>query len=393
MLGLDALGYWVCYSSGVMAASKRELSVPLRAGDPLRVGREIVTYGRNILQKKGARFELQHRLFANDPWELIAEAIARAPITRKTTDIAQSFRRQAEDYFRAASTGREMAVRPVLFYYAFLNLSKAYAVARGNTALTGTALHGVSSVSQPKKIPFSLIKFSSKACPLVFQELLKLQEGNRSLIRSPLLLGHLLPQILPGHRLWCYATNRAERFLTIERIDIRHSAQTRRVWLNLYLNKEDMQRINISGRSVLSRADLDNFEIAEGHSHIEWECYQQSKPTPYIADPAEALGKIIRRSRTRIWETVKTASPYRKAYIYCSPSSERLSRMPQLLSIYLLMFFLGSITRYSPGDFEEFLESRYGPLFDTFISESPVQFLYLMASEILEREVSRPAIV
>jgi hypothetical protein len=57
------------------------------------------------------------------------------------------------------------------------------------------------------------------------------------------------------------------------------------------------------------------------------------------------------------------------------------------------MFFLGSVTRYSPGYFEDLLDSKYGPLFATFISESSLQFLYLMASEILAREVSKPVII
>jgi hypothetical protein len=64
-----------------------------------------------------------------------------------------------------------------------------------------------------------------------------------------------------------------------------------------------------------------------------------------------------------------------------------------MLAVYLLMYFLSSVTRYSPGYYEDLLESDYGPLFSTFISESPMQFLYLMASEILGREVSKPAII
>jgi len=84
----------------------------LRNGDPVRVGREIVTFGRNILVQTGAGFELQHRFFVNDPWEPMAEAIARAVAPGRPRDVAQSFRRQAEDYFRAATTGRELAVRP-----------------------------------------------------------------------------------------------------------------------------------------------------------------------------------------------------------------------------------------------------------------------------------------
>jgi hypothetical protein len=154
----------------MMAASKAKLPASLRVGDPLRVGREVAIYGRNILLQKGATFELQHRFFVNDPWELIAEAIARAVTVRKTRDIAQSFRRQAEDYFRAATTAREIAVRPVLFYYAFLNLSKAYGVAKGNAGLVGRAYHGLTCEPKPKAIAQSLVKFVGNGT-LVFQEL------------------------------------------------------------------------------------------------------------------------------------------------------------------------------------------------------------------------------
>jgi len=36
----------------------------------------------------------------------------------RARDVAQSFRLQAEDYFLAATSGRELAVKPVLLYYA-----------------------------------------------------------------------------------------------------------------------------------------------------------------------------------------------------------------------------------------------------------------------------------
>jgi len=126
---------------------------------------------------------------------------------------------------------------------------------------------------------------------------------------------------------------------------------------------------------MLSRSDLiGEFEIATGVAYPDWICLQQRSLSIYRADPGEALIEIIRNVRNRIWETVKVASPYRKPYVYCCPARERGARMPQILSIYLLMFCLGSP-------------------FDTFISESPMQFLYLMESEILGQEVSKPAII
>src|ERR1700690_3983996 len=138
-----------------------------RPGDALRLGREHVSFGRNILKRAGASYALQHRLFLIDPWELIAEAIHRSVSDLRTRDIAHSFRRQAEDYFRAATVGRDIAVRPVLLYYAFLNLSKAYAIAKGNKGLAGTAYHGISCSPKRGTIPGTPIRFDLRKNPAV----------------------------------------------------------------------------------------------------------------------------------------------------------------------------------------------------------------------------------
>jgi hypothetical protein len=325
---------------------------------------------------------------------MISEGIHRALPKGRTRDIAHSFLRQAEDYFRAATVGRELAVRPVLLYYAFLNLGKAYAVSKGNTNLIGRSFHGVRSAARQRAIPGSLVQFEkvSAGRPGVFQELLQLFDGRPAVLQSDLRLGHLLPQILPGHRLWCYAANKPERFLTVDHFQVRHLSHAKQVWLNIYLKKSDLDRLGLSVNRVLSESDLaGGFEVAAPVSELI--CFQQRNPDPYNADPAEAIPGIIHGVKNKIWETARVASPYRKPYVYCCPSSERIARMPQLLSVYLLMFFLGSVTRYFPLYFDDLLDSRYGPLFETFVTETPMQFLYLMASEILGQEVSKPAII
>lgn len=371
-----------------------------RPGEPLRIGRETVSFGRNIVQQRGTNFTLQHRLFVNDPWELMAEAIARAVADEKIRDIAQSFRRQAEDYFRATTIGSELAVRPVLLYYAFLNLSKAFAITKGNVSLAARAYHGISFPKpKPRAIPGSIINFDNRKIPAVFQELLKHLDGNQAMLHSPLRLGEVLPQILPGHRLWCYAGDRRrpERFVTVEHFRIMHFPNAKQVWLNLFLNRSDLDRLGLSETTVLGNAGLGGDFEPFPPSVALWDPdligFQQKQPESYAVDPAEALSKVIRRCKNVIWETVKVASPYRKQYIYCCPQAEHKARLPQMLSVYLLMYVLGAVTRYFPGYFEELLESKYGPFFNTFISESPMQFLYLMASDMLGQEVSKPAII
>lgn len=363
-----------------------------REGEVLKIGREAVFYGRNILLQTSTGFELQHRFFVIDPWAMISEGIHRKLHPGRSREIANSFQRQAEDYFAAATIAREPSVRPVLLYYAFLNIFKAFAVARGNTQLEGRSYHGVSSTSHPNDIGRSLIKFdNSPGRPGVFQALLQQFDGNPDITTSDLRVRYVLPQILPGHRLWCYASKKAERFVSIEHFQVRHAASSKEVWLNVMLSKEDLDRLGMSEQNVLVGSGLvDKFEALSLGSLI---CLQQRTTERYSSHPGEALSRILRNVRNRIWETVKIVSPYRKSYLYCCPPSEQSARLPQMMSIYLFMFFLGSITRYFPLHFEDILDSKYGPFVETFISESPMQFLYLMASEVLGREVSKPAIV
>ena len=378
------------------ARSKAASPGPKREGDRLRIGRAEVVFGRNIIAPSKSGYLLQPRLFVNDPWALIAEAIARAAQGRPR-DMAQSFRRQAEDYFRAATIGHEAAVRPVLLYYAFLNLSKAFSIVRGNLKLVGSAGHGCGSPApKPRTTTGALIKFqgSSAHRPSVFDELLQLLDGDRSILRRELRLGYLLPQILPGHRLWCLATDQPERFITIQWFELLHSPSGREVWLNIVVERKELVELGLSEDEVLVGTDLGrDFELVVPNVASNWVYYQQRRPAAYSSDPGEAVLRLSRDFGNKFWETVRVESPYRKPYLYFCPAGEKYARLPQMLSTYVLMFFLGSVTRYVPGHFEDLLESKYGPLIETFVSESPTQFLYLMASDILGREVSKPAII
>src|ERR1700674_3388946 len=147
--------------------------------------------------------------------------------------------------------------------------------------------HGISADYKPKAIPGSLIKFKKQG---VFQELLQYLDGNPKVLGSDLRLGYLLPQILPGHRLWCYATERPDRFLPVEKFEVRHSVPAKQVWLNIYLNKRDLDRVGISEGDAMSDADLAReFEIVSGLPSGDLVCFQQRTPEAYGADPLEAL--------------------------------------------------------------------------------------------------------
>jgi hypothetical protein len=54
------------------------------------------------------------------------------------------------------------------------------------------------------------------------------------------------------------------------------------------------------------------------------------------------------------------------------------------------MFYLGSLTRYKPADFDKIVTHRYSWMVAEFLETQPVQFIYGIASFLGGVEVVRP---
>lgn len=92
-------------------------------------------------------------------------------------------------------------------------------------------------------------------------------------------------------------------------------------------------------------------------------------------------------------EDVIKVPPYRRHYVYLRPPGETTQVLPQMLSIYALAYYLGSITRYRPHHFPNITSSAFGPRVQDFVTGQPQQFLYLLASEFAKREIAKPSIL
>ena len=364
------------------------------AFEPLVIRGLQVSYSRQMVDQRTGSVRMRSRWFVNDPWELIAHAISKALPAGRDRDAAQSFRLQAEDYFHASTIGRELAVKPVLLYYAFLNLAKAYGVSANQPAMAGHVYHGIKCRLNTTSVMDTQISFNiGNTQTSAYRELIRLLGGDTTVISTPMRLGDVAPQILTGHRLWCNAASASERFLSIDWFRLFHSPSNRNVWIMLDLTRNNFNQLNLSVHDMLEYSALVDYEEVTTQDDYPYIRVRQRTAAPYISDPEETLRTMIPPMQNNIWETVRFGSPYRKYYIYCSPQTERRARMPQIASIYLLMFVLSYVTRYDPGIFDELLDSDYGPFIATFISELPMQFLYLVSSEIMGREVSKPAII
>jgi hypothetical protein len=119
--------------------------------------------------------------------------------------------------------------------------------------------------------------------------------------------------------------------------------------------------------------------------------FEQVTAVTYPARAADKVMEVIARTRSHLWQTVTSAPPYRRYYLYLSQPTE--SRLPQIVSAYMLLFWLGSLTRYRPVELLAALNGPLGGYFREFLATQPQQLLYMLASEFRQQEVSRAGVV
>jgi hypothetical protein len=369
-----------------------------------RSGRRVQVKKREVdfsfwPSKPGLRhhYGLQSRLFALDPWAVIRQTIqSECDDTRR--DEALAALEQAEGfYFMGTERGTE-AAQPLALYYSYMNLAKAFCLLKRTRPTFDQAQHGLSEKldsGHRELIDAFLNAFPTSATQANnFDELLAALTGTGLAASTRFNLPALLPQILSGHRLWAQAADELERFIAIDELQFWQNTNAHLIWLRIYFVSQDLTRLGITHQRLLSESGLAG-SFRQVKSNIKGRiCLEQTQPhqcqNNYVADQ---LHHLVNAVRLNLWAAVSSVPPYRRYYVYLSPLAEAAQRLPQILSIYAVTYYLGSITRYRPHHFQELLRKEYGPRIRDFVSGQPLQFLYLMASEIAGREVTRPAIL
>jgi len=230
----------------------------------------------------------------------------------------------------------------------------------------------------------------------VFSDFMKALTGSGLPQARDFPIAYLMPQVIQGHRLWCGEFNEDERFYAIDKLFFKQGSKQKELWLDLIMQTEDLSRFGMSSKGLLNGARINALyrHVQYGSVKVEnAETYQLSTPIPFNSSPADKLMKVVDTIRPNLWVNVLDIPPYRKYYLYCSPDEELNSRLPQLLSLYALMFYFGSITRYRPQEFQGLLTSSCGTWIHEFLNNIPGQFIYLMASEFADQDVTKAAII
>lgn len=335
------------------------------------------------------RWALQRRLYVKDPWATLFEAVYRSPVSKARTDESLSYLDQAEEFYNSGTqVGGRMSVRPLLLYYSILNLAKCLIAVRNPTLDLSHARHGLTATRpHPRAILGDKIGIRNAPNNVnIFSELMTILDGHAPHLRD-LQVRHLLPQILPGHRLWTYACGRKEQFLNINIKGFcdsdRHAA-----WLRIYADRGELAYLGHGVGSLISSSGLPGqWEQVQPEEADRTVVIEQSREIAYVGRPLDCVTDLFRSIRSSLWSVVTTTGAHRKYYLNCDEGLGN-HRLPQWSSVYVLFFYLSDLTRYRPVQFDRLLEGRYGPQIESFLAECPSQFLFLMASELLQREVA-----
>lgn len=369
---------------------------------PGRQGTRVTVKGRRIeftcWPSRPGRIHrgLQSTLFALDPWAIIRQVVdTRCPAAARPEAIATL--EQSEDFFQIGTGPGVEAARPLALYYSYLNLLKTFCLTKSVRPSFDQSMHGLRERLRPARN--ELIDAYLEADPSGnriqnFDELHAALTGAHLQQQIQFDLTALLPQILPGHRLWAQASGRQERFVAIHDLQFWHDEASHQLWLRLLFRREDLTRLNLTHKRLLQESGISTLFSEVAPESGELVCFEQIIPTPCPNNhPADHLHSVVDVVRRNIWSTVATVPPYRRHYVYLSPPSEAAHRLPQLLSMFAVTFYLGSITRYRPHHFDAILRGPYGPRIRDFVTGQPAQFLYIMTSELAERDVTRPSIL
>lgn len=371
-------------------------------GTPLEIKERLVLFSLYPTVKGARRCALQSRVFATNPWGIIRQSIEEHCAAQSKRQ-ALAFVEQAEDFYRSSVVSSIVATRPLLTYYCFLNLAKAYVLQSGCRDRYGAAYHGLEEKvrSNGKEFYDSYLVAHATTDPTkpnIFDDFVRALTGKGLGSQTKEYdLGHLRAQLLQGHRIWAAAAKTNERFIEIYKPRFMCNRDKKCVWLQIELFADDLSRFEISRRRLLNESGL-NSEFREVKSIDKVDGrrilrFEQLHAVSYTDRASDNLKELVDTVRHKVWATIMKVPPYRKYYLYLCPAAEQSSLLPQVLSIWGMFYYLGSVTRYRPDYFHEILEGRFGGHVEEIVSNLPQQFVFYMASEFAKREVAQAPLV
>lgn len=345
------------------------------------------------------RDSLVERVVTADIWAYL-DHVTRRNLPETKEEPALAFLEQARDFYEAAANS-SLASRPLLYYYAYLNVAKTLILNSGERMNLGVT-HGVSDrVNNQQRLHFKTQKvrigvFDSKKpkdagrprhSGLLLPTLMHvLGPSSSRFFGKEVCVLELLGQLPAIHRTYSTVSGLPGRFLAITKFEVRR--QSGHMWAVAFVPKRHvteqqyaMLMASKAFASVFTRVSSRTADQASNGCYLFETAKVAYAPRTYRRAITQ-LSSAIRSAG--VW-TVATNRGYRSYFSTIADDK----RFPQLAASFAAMYYFGSITRYKPHHFDS-LEDKHSWLLSEFLNTDPVQTLYLTASYIGKTEVVAP---
>ena len=314
-------------------------------------------------------------------------------------ELFRSFVRQASNYWEAA---RQLNYRssPLIYYYCFLNLVKAYLLIH-NRDMPAKMAHGMSvlPIDASTGIDCISVKIADNAkgkSPSKVFALLYTTEFSKPVEEKTLSLKCALSYV---YDIGLEFRSRFPELRHCAPFIHRVVADNSHMWSICAFPKQ----INIQKHTTVFEKFFQRFDSVDIKSigFRYWELFGGSPSTENSPDHMECFqtkeefknelfqGQFIPVGEKLLFRDC--LQPYiqptyqRDDYsgmLFLPPSIESIYPTNELISIYAGMFMLSSLVRYNPMVLDRLLETKDGLLIDTFLDVCPTKFLRVISSKI-----------
>jgi len=315
---------------------------------------------------------------------------AGVPRPKAAFESFRAFIRQGKAFYEAASHLHYRAA-PLMYYYAFLNLAKAYITTREPTFVRGPVQHGLGQTSSSKKLVHETIRVP--VTPGVFHKLYEIETHQPLRVPIRLNVATLLGYCTDVGYEYGRAGYGASRLLPVKARFLSHQA-SRITWPALaFLGYEELKPFKKALRPFHNY-----FQVAKPASHLMRDTFGifaeerphytfvESKITyPWAEDGTVDLSQI-RRDVLSACASLHESPIYDDGFDFSLALPLRRNlQIPfnQPLAVYAAMFYVGSLVRYRPAYLERTLQSKDAWMIERFVRGAPTTFLRYIGNAIL----------
>jgi hypothetical protein len=176
------------------------------------------------------------------------------------------------------------------------------------------------------------------------------------------------------------------RMLDLVDPDLLYDDGSMEAWIRFSVHREGLRFFRLPASSLIRQIETPRSSYTEVRS-TKREIRTFEATTPAKVDPEESILGSLRGNILGL--NVFSYLGHEKTIEYAIPVQTNLPiRMPQLMVLYTILFWLGSLVRYDPHSVSALMDSEYWILIDGFMSQSRLWLLEQFEWAIYQAETS-----